>query len=188
MLAPSHRSMQDPNEIAVSATEILPGLWLGNQASSQSSLVDRVDVVVNCTKHIPFLNRADKVKIRIPINDPGAPTYDWAEAKLLDKDQKIMLISLPVLMPILSKLRKLNKKILIHCHAGAQRSAAIVAAYIMQYGLWNVPREYKHLDSKKLRLMKLITVVNMIVKKRPVAFYGGRSINFAPALLHHFDI
>jgi protein-tyrosine phosphatase len=178
------------NEIFTSATQIVPGLWLGNQAASQNlNFLENVDVIINCTKHIPFAT-TDKLRIRLAVNDPGPPlpnvSYD-DDVNRMDPndDQVIMIKALPSLLRIIAALRRKQKRILVHCHAGAQRSAALLAAYLTVYAHWEPPTGY---SLYQLRRMKFATVVRMIVKKRPVAFAGGRSVNFQPALTRHLNL
>lgn len=192
----------DPNVLFQSATEIAPGLWLGNQASSQNTeFLKQIDVVINCTKHIPFVPIKRTLKIRLPVNDPGPPplrqlngemseTYEGDLSKYNTKDDQVIMIkSLDMLIADIAKLRKRGARILIHCHAGAQRSAAVMAAYLVKHMQWHVPTEStKPITPVQLRRAKFAKVVDFIVKKRPVAFYGGKGMSFRPALIRYLDL
>jgi hypothetical protein len=183
----------DPNVEFRSATEIVPGLWLGNQASSRDvEFLKNIDVVINCSKHIPFEPTSNTFKIRLSVNDPGPPpshrTYDGDLSKYDSKDDQVVMIkSLDALTGYIAKMRKNNARILIHCHAGAQRSAAVMAAYLIKHINWKVPSNTL-IDPLQLRRAKFKKVVEFIVKKRPVAFGGGRAMSFRPALIRYFDL
>lgn len=181
-------SFDDPNEHITSATEILPRLWLGNQRSSQDPvLLRRVDLIVNCTKHIKFAQIPDKkhLHLRIPVNDPGnSDSVDMDQVKPTD-DQAVMLKALSPVIETIARCRKRGMGVLVHCHAGMQRSAIVVAAYLIRYGYWVAP---PGLSERQLRIAKMEKVVSLMVKKRPVTFNGGLSINFRPALLRFMKL
>jgi predicted protein tyrosine phosphatase len=152
----------DPNNIIVSADEILPGLWLGNEAASQSASFmkkHKIGLIVNATKHIPskFLGKIHY--IRVPVNDPGIHSGD-------NEDVDIMRISLPLVLAYIYKFRRAGKNVLVHCHAGAQRSAIIVAAYLL------FRKHAKNIND----------AINQVIKHRGIAFFGGSSVNFRRAL------
>ena len=60
----------------------------------------------------------------------------------------------------------LNKVILVHCYAGKQRSASLIAAYLMKYAQ-----------------MTYLEAINVIKSKRFIAFTPG--INFKDALIRY---
>ena len=99
-------------------SKIIPNLYIGNRNSTQL-LYPSLNLVVNCTRDLPaiFPNT-----IRVPIDD----SYDWNPV-LLD-----IMINTNVLDTIHSNLLKGNK-VLVHCMAGAQRSCAVVACYLIKY-------------------------------------------------------
>ena len=165
--------MYDWNVFVTSVTEILPGIYLGNQHSSEDQVVlDKVNVIINCTKHIKFSSASGQhFCVRIPLNDPGSQNLHHTQY-----DQQIMLRALPRVLKILSYCHERHIKVLIHCHAGAQRSAAVVLAWLML----NTPGSNNQ--------TKFNYWVDYLVKKRPAAFYGGRSINFKAAIEHHFNL
>lgn len=171
----------DHNALITSATEILPGLWLGNQKSSKDDqLLKKVDVIINCTKQLEFYKIKNKQHhyLRIPVNDPGAPN-----AGEFNKDHEIMYANIGKVIDKIHYFRSNRKNVLIHCHAGAQRSAAVMAAYLIKYGNWKFPPGVPQTNDVKYR-----KIIDLIVKKRPIAFYGGLSVNFAPTLKRYFNI
>jgi hypothetical protein len=175
----------DPNEYITSVTEIMPGLFLGNQHSSEDpEILKQVSVVINCTKHIKFSN-PNKINIRIPVNDPGNSDHLNIDSLEETNDQKIMLKALGPLIELIAKHRKQGSGVLVHCHAGMQRSALVVACYLIQYGYWVAP---PGLNSKQYRIAKMEKIISLLIKKRPVVFNGGLSINFRPALLRFLKL
>lgn len=175
----------DPNEYITSATQIMPGLWLGNQKSSEDpEILKRVQVVVNCTKHIKF-SSTNKINIRIPVNDPGNSDALVIDDLSPNNDQVIMLKYLNGVIETIASMRKRGAGVLVHCHAGMQRSAVVVAAYLIRYGYWAVPAG---LSERQLRIAKMEKIISLLIKKRPVVFNGGLSINFKPALLRFMKL
>jgi protein-tyrosine phosphatase len=175
----------DPNEYVTSVTEIMPGLFLGNQHSSEDpDILKRVSIVVNCTKHIKFTD-SSKINIRIPVNDPGNSDHLRIDALADSDDQKIMLKALIPVIELIAKYRKRGAGVLVHCHAGMQRSAVVVACYLIRYGYWVAPHD---LTDRQFRIAKMEKIISLLIKKRPVVFNGGLSINFQPALLRFMKL
>jgi len=100
------------------ATQILPGLFVGDY--NDSKIEQNLSMVINCTPHLPFENSKAAIKIRIPLFDPPSDnTYIEMMFNVLKSD-------------LFEKINENNgDPILIHCLAGAQRSAALCAGYIM---------------------------------------------------------
>jgi len=100
---------------------ILPGLWLGNKISSMDDNFLRnnnIQCVFNCTKDLPF-HSSVKRRYRVPVDD----NLEAEEIRNLE------LWS----YEIVYKLTKEHKQgpVLVHCYAGMQRSAAVVAMYLI---------------------------------------------------------
>lgn len=100
--------------------EIVPFLFLGNELDSQQM---KVDMVVNCTKSIPFTDHIENtLKIRIAVEDNGHPEEITKLYTILKNGEIIRSIE---------SYLKSGKTVLVHCKMGQQRSAATVAAFIM---------------------------------------------------------
>jgi len=103
------------------ADEILPGLWLGNiNASKDLEFLKekRIRSVFNCTKDIPFSD----IKLqnyRLPVDD------NLQEEEIRNME----LWSIETIYKLYKEYAK--GPVLVHCHAGMQRSAAVVAMYLI---------------------------------------------------------
>lgn len=143
--------------LEMSANEIIPNLFLGDITSSKNKeFFDSMNIgmVVNCSKTIPFLEGRDFVKVRVPVDD---------------NLQDVEINNLAKWGP--STIRKIWEEyskgttILVHCHAGMQRSAAVVAMFLMFYQRCN------HREA-----------MSRIKKRRPIVFEPGA--NFYRAIIH----
>lgn len=147
--------------------EIIPGLFLGNEPGSQNEKLlkkNKIQVIVNATPRVPnkFISQGISY-IRIPLDD-----------SLKKKDIDLMTAWLPYVVDELKKVhRDQKKRVLVHCHAGMQRSAVVVAAYLIDIGKFPCPEPGKLYNSR---------VVKFIVDKRPIAFHNGEGINFEESL------
>ena len=127
------------------ADQIIPRLWLGNYNSSQDInfiTQNRITVIINCTKDLPFLSLNGVYKYRIPVNDNLQMTEIVAMTKWLG-----------LILPIIEEHYQNGRAILIHCAAGMQRSAIVVLSFL--YGHYSLP--------PKIALYKLRI-------KRPIVF------------------
>jgi len=107
------------------AKEIVPGLWVGSQGDSRSlDFMRRHDIrlVVNCSRNIPSrFRKGQGIKyLRVAVDD--APY-----------EQNEMLRALPAVVPAIDEMLRAGRGVLVHCHAGMQRSAAVAAAYLQEH-------------------------------------------------------
>lgn len=94
--------------------EILPNLFIGNYYSIN---LQKYDLIVNCTKDLNDSFVKSK-KIRIPIND----NYLFKNNEILNYIHFLDLID---------ENLKNNKKVLVFCKFGFQRSATITLLYLI---------------------------------------------------------
>ena len=141
------------------ANEIIPNLWLGDvHASKSQDFIKKknINCIINCTVSGEFLqNERQMYKYRIPVKDNCAPEEISLMYSILDKTAQLLY-----------KHLQTGDIILVHCHAGRQRSVAVILAFIMKYTRLSF--------NKSLELLKT---------KRPVACYP--QINFHHALLEY---
>ena len=123
--------------------EIIPNLYIGNYESLKQ--FKYFHTIINCTKNIPFPISINISKMRVAIDD--------------DKSETEHLLQLaPAVLEFIHNSLQQNKKVLVHCHAGMQRSCAIVAMYLMKYYKINNQR------------MAPTNAILYIRSKRPIAF------------------
>lgn len=103
-------------------TEIVPNLYVGNVRAAQQ-FHSAFDLIVNCTTHIPFYGPRDPARqIHLPVLD--TPSESEKLYSLLRKSDALQRINAAI---------REGKRVLIHCHMGAQRSATVAAAYLLAY-------------------------------------------------------
>lgn len=141
--------------------EIIPGLYVGNMQSAKNKdffKAHGIKAVLNMTPEIPHYysnSNGDIEYMRITVND-----------SLQNEDFNKMFKYFPSGISFIYKNLNLEgKKVLIHCHAGMQRSAAMVVAYLMF-----------------IHRIPLKKAIDAVIQKRPIAFSFGRSVNFMSSL------
>ena len=137
----------------MSVTEIISGLWIGDKKISQNFNFyksKKIECVINCTQKIPST---------IP-NTVRLPVLDNLREEEIEKMYKF----LPYVTETIHQNLKSLKNILVHCHSGKQRSATVVAAYLIKYANIDVN-----------------TAISIIRTKRNIAFSPG--VNFKKSLL-----
>jgi len=169
-------------------TEIIPGLWLGNyQSAIDIDFLKKNDInfILNCTSNTSFFNEIHSKKslsklqdietYRIPVND-----------SLLERDFILMEKYLKIILPMLVKKYIDKKNILIHCQAGKQRSAIVVAALLKQLldknhiSIDSVPKNISKQQQYKL-------IYDYLLSKRSQVFTYGLRINFDPTYRRFFN-
>lgn len=138
------------------AHEIIPNLWLGNKDAARDAdflRQNKIGLVVNCSNDIKNFYEKNIEYIRIPVDD-----------SLQNKDFVIMTNHLFPVVPYIDYYLNKNVPVFVHCFAGMQRSASVIAAYLL----------YKF----KIPLYQTIIYIQ---KKRNIAFTP--QINFIDSLL-----
>jgi predicted protein tyrosine phosphatase len=132
------------------ADMIVPRVWLGNKHASMDENFLRqheIQTVFNCTKDLPF-HHTMRRRYRVPVDD------NLEEEEIRNME----LWSFETVYKLILEYKEGNT-ILVHCAAGMQRSAAIVAMFLM------VLTGMKHEDA-----------MLYIKDRRPIAFH--QSANF----------
>ena len=140
------------------ADEIIPRLWIGNRHVSQNAewlRTNRITTVFNCTKQLPF-HGSIPYQYRVPVDDNLQP----AEIKNME-------MWAPEIAYKIHREYVEGRRILVHCHAGMQRSATAVAFFLLIF-----------------TGRPLIQIMYMIQSRRPITFRP--TPNFASAL-HAFE-
>lgn len=136
--------------------QIYPGLWLGDYHSAVDNDFiknNNISLIINCTMGIPSIRDKNVKVLRLSVEDNPS---DF-------KNLEIMFLNLPKYTKIIHENLCSGKNILVHCHAGKQRSFAVIVAFFAKYT--NLPLDH---------------IIDLIKTKRPIA--GSPQVNFYPSL------
>jgi protein-tyrosine phosphatase len=145
------------------ATEIVPGLWIGNRQSSENlNFLQKNNIfrIVNCAKEVK--NSFPKIIMyyNIPLEDSSN-----------DKENTIFFNHIHGLLHFcLDNGYSRKNAILCNCAQGISRSASAVVAVL-----------------RANRFNSLKDAINMILSKRPKCFFFGKYFNFRNALIKYFQ-
>lgn len=165
------------NTIYCDKNLIIPRLWLGNIYSAWDSKFindNEINIIINCTPDLDFITKS--VEFDYPIETKRVVVED----SRLEKDFIIMEENLKWLIPYLYSEYLAGKNILVHCYAGKQRSAIIVAAL-----LYKLAKEKKW--SPEGNVATPCDIFNYILEKRPQAFTYGFRINFYSSFTRYIN-
>lgn len=108
------------------AKEIQKGLWIGSKGDAENPdfyTKHTIGLQVNCTNSVPFIGLNQVDEYRVPVDDDTS-------------NNTIMYSHFPVVVRAIDSVLQRGRGVLVHCHAGMQRSATVVAAYLMyKYGI-----------------------------------------------------
>ena len=122
------------------ADQIIPNLWLGNLKAAQDEVFlknAKIQVVVNCTKDAPF-HPSIRRRYRIPVDD----NLQQQEIRNLE------LWSFEIVYKMLQEYKE-GRPIFVHCHAGMQRSPAVVAMFLMTLYRMSADKAKAYIKSKR---------------------------------------
>ena len=148
---------EDKPIVEYPAHEMFPGLWLGDSHAAMDEHFVRsknINTIVNCTTNCDFIeiNGVDLITHRIPVKD-----------NLEDSELLKLYHNMDHCTEYINKQLMLGHRILVNCHAGRQRSVAVVLGYLMKYC---------NMSCKE--------ALALVQTKRPVAGYP--SLNFSSSL------
>ena len=139
----------------MSVTQIVPQIWIGDKLISQKqSFFDdkKISVVINCTKEIQFMS--NKITYRLDIDDDLS---NFASTAMYNDIYNII--------SFMDKEIEKGNNILVHCHKGRQRSANVVAAYLMKYSRINYTAAMKYIQSKRPECFTPSNNFEIVLKK-----------------------
>ena len=142
-------------------TEVIPFLFVGCELDSRKGYVDAYDIVVNCSKKIPFYTSASQTGLRVPLEDTGD-----------DEDNAVLDEVMPWLCPKIHAWLHEKKKVLIHCRMAQSRSCTVITAYL----IWRYA-------SGKFRTLDEVT--DFVRSRHKYAFCSG--LNYEHFLMNWFD-
>lgn len=117
--------------------EILPGLWLGSLSQLDAFESRPTDMIVNCTKDLTYAKACSEM-LRVPVDDD-----------LSTEAQETMAASLGGVVRAMHAAREGGHRVLVHCKQGQQRSACVVAAYVMATLSLSVSEAIAYVQTKK---------------------------------------
>lgn len=136
----SKRSLPSVSGAFFPAKQIIPNLWIGSEGDSRSAAFFKrhnVRLVVNATANIPVRISSPDVKAyRVPVDDHPS-------------ENDTMLKHLPVVVLVIDDVLRYGHGVLVHCRAGMQRSAAVVAAYLMWKRGMTADKAFEFINAKK---------------------------------------
>jgi protein-tyrosine phosphatase len=122
------------------ANEIVSRLWLGNSkaAHDEAFLKEKgIHTVFNCSKDIPFHPRAKRC-YRVPVDDNLRT----------EEIRNMELWSFETVSKLCQEYRS-GATILVHCAAGMQRSAAVVAMFLLATAKVPADKAMEHIRAKR---------------------------------------
>ena len=156
--------VQNEDKVYAKYNKIMSKIYLGNIQASKSKEIfadKKFKAVLNCSKDIPntFCSDQSIEYMRIPIDD-----------SLKEVDFQKAFEFMPAAVEFIYKHAILQKhNILINCYAGRQRSAIMVAAFLIAKCGMTPTQACKH-----------------ILERRPESFHWGYSLNFSSALEKYY--
>jgi len=155
--------IRNPGKVNV-CDAVTEHIFIGGIESSKTRWKE-FDLIVNCTRDIPF-----------PKEDPREPHHRHPECIRIavndTPDEWVNMMNQMMTTNVLQRIQhyvQQDKRVLVHCYAGMQRSCAVVACYLVQY--YEVtPR----------------VAMDHIIKYRPMAFFGGA--NFLQAIQRQYTM
>jgi atypical dual specificity phosphatase len=137
-------------------SEIVQGLYVGNETCARLH-GGAFDLIVNCTPHLPFPEGV-VAGIRVAVHDD--PFDSLSLFQILRDDRVLERMRETVLA---------GGRVLVHCQAGAQRSPAVAACYLVAVHGLSVDGALAHVRSR-----------------RPVAFWFQANLRRAVDLMHAY--
>lgn len=121
--------------------KISNNLYIGNYQSAidLNFLKEKnIKLIVNCTKSYEYPIREEIHMIRLNITDFNSPENNIIIASSMDKILQLINIYI-----------NSNEGVLVHCHMGQQRSAMVVACYLMKYRGLSLDEAIHKIKSKR---------------------------------------
>lgn len=116
--------------------EIIPNLYLSNYRDVVNSIdSDSEYFVINCTKDLPMV-KTKYGGTRLYVDDSPL-------------SEKTMTKNLPLMTRYIDDQLKKGHKVVVHCFAGQQRSAAVVATYLITKKGYSYDDAIKYIKRKK---------------------------------------
>lgn len=123
------------------AQEIYPGLWLGDLTAAHNLEFlqrNQITCIINCSVKLPFAQTGKGChQYRIPVRDNLRLDQIYLMYQVLDKAVAVIVKHLGV------------DNILVHCHAGRQRSVSVILAFLIKCGQMDLKEALACVQSKR---------------------------------------
>lgn len=128
------------------AVEIIDGVFLGSVSDLNAQQLYsklRIDLILNCAAELPPLEWWFK---------PGSKWLKLPDSPEFNADNVVPLIrTIDFGAEFIHRARMDNKRVLVHCVAGFNRSPTVVIRYLMKYHAMSFADAYKFiLDKRKI--------------------------------------
>ncbi len=115
--------------------EILPHLYLSNYEDVKKIPPERDIFVINCTKDLDMIKTQGGGTRLYVDDDPSS--------------EQTMTENIPLMLRYIDDHITREKDVVVHCFAGQQRSAAVVATYLVQMKGFTINQAVDFIKSKK---------------------------------------
>lgn len=136
----SHRKLPRADGYFFPAKQIVKNLWIGSEGDSRDAAFYKhhnIRLVVNSTNNIPIRPPAgDVATYRVPVDDDPS-------------ENDTMLQHLPLVVVAIDEVLRYGHGVLVHCRAGMQRSAGVVAGYLMWKRGMTADEAFEFINKKK---------------------------------------
>jgi len=135
--------------------KVLDNLYIGNyQSPTNIEFLKKqnIKLIINCTKTYNYPVTSDINLLRLNITDFNSPENNIIIASNIDK-----------ILEIISIYLESNEGVLVHCHMGQQRSAMLVACYLMKYKKMTLNKSIELIKSnRKLAFLPDATFIDFL--------------------------
>lgn len=135
----SHRKLPAARGSYFPAKQIIKNLWIGSEGDSKSGSFFKahdIRLVVNASNNIPIKLPVDIKSYRVPIDDHPS-------------ENETILRHFPIVVLAIDDVIRHGHGVLVHCRAGMQRSAGVVAAYLMWKRGMTADQTFEFINKKK---------------------------------------
>jgi len=122
-------------------SKIFNNLYIGNYLSPNDKEFiknNNIRLIINCTKTFNYDTDKNILNKRLNISDINSPENNFVIASSIDHILELIDIFL-----------KSNEGVLVHCHMGQQRSAMVVACYLMKYNKYSLDEAIYEIKLKR---------------------------------------
>lgn len=161
-----------------SATEICPGIWLGDSRSALTrSFLDDHDIctVINVTPDVPFLSSLQPPvqPVSTASNPKGKEEEEYARLSLRisvregrEYIQKFF-VHLPLAYRCLLAAQRTGSAIFLHCKKGHTRSATVLVYFLARRYNWEVPYAVRYVQRRRPMALRRDVGKNCFLQRLP---------------------